>query len=393
MRVAYVCMDPGVPVFGTKGCSVHVQEVVREFVRHGADVTLVATRAGGDAQAVLPGCDVRFLAPPDASDPAEREQGLLDLNAPLRAALTSAGPFDLVYERYSLWSFAGMEYAHAAGIAALLEVNAPLIDEQMQVRRLIHRDRAREVAERSFAAADALLAVSRPVADYLDAWPEAKGRVHVVMNGVDPNRVRPASVPASRATNDQFTIGFVGTLKPWHGLGVLVEAFDRLRSWSSAYRLLVVGSGPEENALIEDLGRRCLLDVTELTGAVPPKRVPDLLATMDVAVAPARADVDFYFSPLKIFEYMAAGLPIVAARIGQIADLIEDNVNGILCTPGDSAAMATAIERLRRDPALGARLGAAARATVVESHTWAHTVDRILELAQTSRAPRAGVEA
>ena len=393
MRIAYVCMDPGVPVFGTKGCSVHVQEIVRELDRHGAQVSVFATRAGGEQPAIFPRCETCFLVPRDAPGAAAREQQLLDLNEPLRAALAATGPFDFVYERYSLWSFAAMEYAHAAGIPALLEVNSPLIDEQAQVRHLVDRDRAYAVADRTFAAADALLAVSQEVASYLATWPSARGRIHVVMNGVDADRVRPGMARNARAPDDAFTIGFVGTLKPWHGLGMLVEAFGLVRRSAPACRLLVVGTGPEEERLAADLRKRGLLDRSRLTGAVPPQQVPAFLASMDVAVAPAREDAPFYFSPLKIFEYMAAGLPIVAARIGQIPEIVHDHVNGLLCAPGDGHEMAAAIDRVRRDPALGARLGGAARASVLQSHTWAHTVDRILHLARTCRTARAGVEA
>ena len=393
MRVAYVCMDPGVPVFGTKGCSVHVQEIVRAFGRRGAQLTLFATRAGGEPPAIFPPCETRFLIPRETTGAAAREQQLFDLNEPLRAALAEARPFDLVYERYSLWSFAAMAYANQTGIPALLEVNAPLIDEQAETRHLIDRERARNVAERAFSAAGVLMAVSQEVANYLETWPSARGRICVVMNGVDADRVRPERARPSRATGDAFTIGFVGTLKPWHGLGVLAEAFDLAYRSSSSCRLLVVGAGPEETRLVEDLRQRGLLDVSQLTGAVPPQRVPALLASMDVAVAPARADGHFYFSPLKLFEYMAAGLPIVAASIGQIPEIIQDGVNGLLCAPGDGSAMAAAIDRVRGDPVLAARLGAAARETVLQSHTWAHTLDRILHLARTCRTARAGVEA
>jgi glycosyltransferase involved in cell wall biosynthesis len=388
MRIAFVCMDPGVPIFGSKGCSVHVQEVVREFARRGAAVTVFATRSGGIRSALPRNCDIRLLAPVAASDPAERERHLLELNEPLCKLLPKTGPFDFVYERYSLWSFAAMEYARTVGVPALLEVNGPLIDEQAAVRRLIDLDRARESTERSFQAADVLLAVSSQVADYLARWPSTNGRVHVVKNGVDVNRVKPDRSAARRRASDPFTIGFVGTLKRWHALGVLVDAFDRIHRSSPTSRLLVVGTGPAGAALVTDLVQRGLLGATELTGAVTRDLVPALLASIDVAVVPARSDEQYYFSPLKIFEYMAAGLPIVAARIGQIAEVIEHEVNGLLCEPGDGVEMAAAIDRLRRDPALAARLGAAARETVVRSHTWAHTVDRILDLVRVSQVSR-----
>ncbi len=115
--------------------------------------------------------------------------------------------------------------------------------------------------------------------------------------------------------------------------------------------------------------------------------MPGLLASMNAAVAPYPQLTQFYFSPLKVYEYMAAGLPVVASRIGQLAELIQDGVNGLLCPPGDSVALAGALYRLYSKPELSARLGQAARATVLREHTWEAVVQRILHLAGLKPAP------
>jgi glycosyltransferase involved in cell wall biosynthesis len=102
---------------------------------------------------------------------------------------------------------------------------------------------------------------------------------------------------------------------------------------------------------------------------------------MDAAVAPYAPTESFYFSPLKVFEYMAAGLPVAASRIGQIGEVIRDGVNGLLLPPGDPEALAAALERLCRDRALRMRLGQAARATALKEHTWDAVAGKILRLA------------
>ncbi len=147
MRVAYVCADPGVPVFGKKGCSVHAQEVIRSLRGRGASVELFASRLGGKPPAGLDAVPVHPLPPIPAGPTAAREQLALKANHDLRAALTIAGPFDLIYERHSLWSYAGLEYAQECGVPGLLEVNAPLLEEQRRYRHLaLPRDAERAVA-------------------------------------------------------------------------------------------------------------------------------------------------------------------------------------------------------------------------------------------------------
>jgi glycosyltransferase involved in cell wall biosynthesis len=384
MHVAYVCADPGVPVFGVKGSSVHVQSVVRALVRAGARVSLFAASRGGIPTHDLARLPCHDLARPPRGNPAEREAALLAANADLAAALAKAGPFDLIYERHSLWSYAAMEHARACGVAGLLEVNAPLVEEQARHRGLVDRAGAERAAERAFHAASALLAVSRSVAAYLEPIPAAAGRVHVVPNGVDPARFPPPAAARAEAgllPPAAFTVGFVGTLKPWHGLDVLLAAFALLRREAPEARLLIVGDGPERAAVELRAAELGLGDAVRLTGAVTPDRVPGLLAAMDVGTAPYAAAADCYFSPLKLFEYMAAGLPVVASAAGQVADVIEHERNGLLCSPGDAAALAAALGRLRADRALGARLGAAARRDALARHTWDAVAGHILALA------------
>jgi glycosyltransferase involved in cell wall biosynthesis len=387
MHIAYVCADPGVPVFGHKGASVHVQEVIRALVRHGPHVDLFATRIGGEVPSGLEDVPVHLLPPIPSGDLVIREQAALAANEGLQTALESEGGFDLVYERYSLWSFAGMTYALAASVPGLLEANAPLIQEQIEHRGLADRASAERVAVRAFSAATALLAVSEDVAVYLESHPAARGRVHIVPNGVDPNRFRPGLPPALPGSPDTFTVGFVGSLKPWHGLDTLVEGFAMLHRRCPAARLLVVGDGPERERLLARLTDQRLSEATYLAGAVAPDEVPQWLASMDVAVAPYPDTTHCYFSPLKVFEYMATTVPTIASQVGQPASVIEDGVNGVLVPPGDAAALATALERLRNDPDLRARLGRAGRATVVPDHTWDAVVGRILQLARFAPLP------
>lgn len=380
MKVAYVCADRGVPFFGMKGCSLHVQEVVRVLDRLGMDVELFSPALDGE-----PPCDLarlRLHRLERATPPGRMEREQADYRAARMdiGQLERCGPFDLVYERYSLWGHAAMRYARITGIPGILEVNAPLIDEQARHRGLIDRSLAERVARSSFAAASLLVAVSDGVASWLESFPEARGKIHVVPNGVNTERFAPR-IATPDTGEGEFTIGFVGTLKPWHGLDDLMTAFTDLHATHPRARLLVVGDGPEAGTLRAWRERAGLAAAVELTGAVSPGRIPELLGRMHVGVAPYGDDPAFYFSPLKVYEYMAAGLAVVASRIGQLDGLVEDRVNGLLYTPGDTAELTRILSWLYHEPAHVPALGSAARETVERAHGWRKRVDTILCLA------------
>jgi glycosyltransferase involved in cell wall biosynthesis len=381
MRIAYVCADPGVPIFGRKGCSVHVQEMLRALQRRGARIDVFAARVDEAPSSGLESLQVHHLTPVGDGDPSSHAAAIAALNHQVTALLDRTGPYDLVYERYSLWSLAAMEHAATAGIPGLLEANAPLIEEQAAYRGLRDAEGADRVAARTFRAASVLLAVSAEVAAWLERRGVARGRVHVIPNAVDPERFRPDVPAAAPGPPGSFTVGFVGSMKPWHGLDVLVEAFARLHERAPDARLLLVGDGPARAAVCADLSTRGLAGVVHCTEAVASHEVPGLLTSVDAAVAPYPQATGFYFSPLKVYEYMAAGRAVVASRVGQLESVIQHDVNGLLCPPGDAAALSAALERLRCEPGLRARLGRAARATVFDNHTWDAVAARVLELA------------
>ena len=381
MHVAYVCLDPGVPIFGSKGCSVHAQETIREMRRQSIRVTLFASRLGGVTPSGLEDVDVHELHV-SQSDAEARERSIIESNRTIHDRLHGGGPFDFVYERYSLLSCSAMEFARKVDIPGLLEVNSPLIEEQLQHRRLLNLREARNTTKLAFSAASSLLPVSEEVGQFLLEFPVPAARIEVIPNGVDPGRFTEALSSSGTRSTDVFTIGFVGTLKPWHGVSTLIDAFSTLARHQSGRRLLIVGDGPERAHLEEQVAQLGIDTEVEFTGAVLPEQIPQLLARMDVAVAPYPASNSFYFSPLKLFEYMAAEIPVVASRIGQISRILTHEVNGLLCQPGHSQELVAAIERLRSDAGLRNGIAAAGRNCVLREHTWQKVVERIVERAR-----------
>lgn len=376
MRVAYICADPGVPVFGTKGSSVHVQEIVRAWRRAGADVTVYCTRAGTDRPADLAGLPVVEMRPVSASGAATgdatgaaREQAVREAAEALARTVIRDG-CDVVYERYSLFSPALATVAGALQVPAVLEVNAPLIEEQQQYRELFDAGLAERMLATNAAAASVVACVSEPVVQWVkDRVPGA--RTLLAPNGVNTERITPR-LPV-RLHPDSFTVAFVGTLKPWHGVGYLLQAVAQanIRSAGPRWRARIIGDGPCR----QDLERTAaLLGVdAEFTGAMAPDAVPGLLHGCDAAAAPYPAPEpgrDHYFSPLKVYEYLAAGLPVVASGVGQIPSILQHERTGLLVKPADPAALAAALLRLGADAVLRDRLGTRARAAAVGLYSW-----------------------
>ncbi|MGH3813045.1 MAG: glycosyltransferase family 4 protein, partial [Pseudonocardiaceae bacterium] len=385
MRIAYVCTDPGVPVFGRKGASVHAQSVLRTLVARGDEVHLLTVRTGGDPPADLRRVRLHAVPRASAADPPTREVSAQQADARVGGLLShlhAQRRLDLVYERYSLWGRTAMAWAAEHDVASALEVNAPLVEEQAAHRVLVDRLRAEQIAVQVMSTAGAVLCVSEAVAAWARQHTADTRNVHTLPNGVDTIRVHPSSRPLTPPTGTPFTVGFVGTLKPWHGVDTLADAFAQLASVDPTYRLLIVGDGPLAGSLRTQLEQAGVSAQVEMTGALEPHAVPAMLHRMDIATAPYPQLDDFYFSPLKVYEYLAAGVPIVASRVGDLPNLLDHGELGVLVEAGDPIALATALATLRANPEHRAQLSRDGRHRAVERHDWSQIVRVALSLAQ-----------
>jgi len=392
MHVAYVCADRGVPIGGTKGASIHVRGVVQALDRLGHSVSVLGAHVAEE----LTGRrietfdfgfdrtlkDLKRVVQSEGGSALSRAAHLLVLSSCLSEQLTAVEgkrPMDAIYERYSLFSFTALRFARERGIPFGLEVNAPLVEEQTTYRELSLVPVATAVEKLVIQKADVVFVPSQELGAWIESDCGRTRRTMVVPNGVDINLFSRASLQAVGAEDplaDRFVLVFVGSLKPWHGIDTLMSSFSRLRSTIPNAHLLVVGDGPMRD-FVEEAADRVGRDHITLTGNVPHEEIPQWLARAHVAVAPYPALESFYFSPLKIVEYQAAGLPVVASRIGHVERQIDDGKTGLLVKPGDDGELERAVVRLFEDPSMRRRIGQQARRRAIQSGSWDSVASRV----------------
>lgn len=392
MRIAYILADPGIGIFGTKGASIHAQEMIRAFRGLGHEVTVFATKRGNkydDASTEFVPADLRdlpvFTVPvAGVKGAAAREQAIIQA-AETMATIAADDSYDLIYERYSLFSTAGAQLRSRQAAPLVVEVNAPLLAEQADHRSLHDAATADTLTRETFASADVISCVSEPVAAWVrSARTSGNAHIKITPNGVNLERFEPAS--ATTPHEHQFTVGFLGTLKPWHGTATLLEAFalatlEQNKNW----RCQIIGDGPQRKPLEALSGQLGISDRVDFQGHMAPEEVPAALRAWDVAAAPyPEQDASgHYFSPLKLYEYMAAGLPVVASGVGEIPRVIDHGKTGILVPGSDPESLAAALSQLAENAPDRKRLGQAARSVVEAKHSWASRAEEVLGIAKT----------
>ncbi len=297
---------------------------------------------------------------------------------------------DLVYERHGLYKFGVAMACRRLRLPYVLYFEADDIMEYDVMNRPIkglRRWRAKDAMRYNLKTADCIISVSEPGKNHLiDQWKISADKIVVFTNVADVDKFRPdhknrLQTRASLGIGNQPLIIFVGNFYKWHDVATLLDAFALVLEQQPDVHMLLVGDGARRVAMEQYAAELNVDHAVHFTGLVAHTEVPQLLAAADVAVAPYPAmDSDLWLSPLKLFEYMASGLAVIASNVGQLAEVIIDGKNGLLVAPGDSSDLANGISRLINDPALRSGLGRQAREDAVNKHSWDHYLSRLERL-------------
>jgi len=303
-----------------------------------------------------------------------------------QAMVRQLSTVDICHEYQGLFSLGTALACRKTGVPLVITVDADLLLERKVVGRPLkgwHATLARRELNWLYRQAHQILCVSEAAKQHLTTtWGVGAEKIAVIPNGVDTSLFCPdydaRPIRAEWGLDDAPVVGFVGGFQKWHGLDLLVESFARLRERFPQARLLLVGDGPARPDIERQITAHRLGDCVTITGLMPQNRVPQMLAVVDVAVIPyPPLPKKLWFSPLKLYEYMAAGKAIVASRAGQIADVLADGVTGLLVESGNVAELSEAIAALLDNSAERTRLGQNARRQAVERHSWEQYIKQL----------------
>jgi len=307
----------------------------------------------------------------------------------------------LIYERYSLYNFSGVVASRITKTPLILEVNAPLAYEKSRYGKVCFPSLAQKIETTIINSATQTIAVTEVLRGMLIEKGGRADSIVVMHNGVNlkeypelaamseqakkagsgnqnnkATELRPPALEAEQ--QDLITLGFVGWFRDWHGLSEMLIALDKQGAFTRNVHLKLIGDGPLRSQLEELIAQRNLASHVTITGALSRQQLLQTLPTVDIALQPAATS---YASPMKLFEYMAAGKAIVAPAQPNIEEILQDGENGLLFSPGNWQHMTARVMELVTKPKDINRLGKAAQQTILQrNHTWNGNAEKTLAL-------------
>jgi glycosyltransferase involved in cell wall biosynthesis len=296
----------------------------------------------------------------------------------------------LLYERHSNSNLAGVILAKLLKIPIVMELNSPLGTIKNRDNFGAYYELAL-LGEKIALRNSTLVTVVSEVAEELVRSTYPFLRVVVNPNGVNPKAFSPdvsgAEVRKAYGLQRKKILGFSGHFMWWHGVTILLKAMVQILQKHQDVHLMLIGDS-EYKKEYENLARELgIIEKVTFTGRVPFSEVPRHLAACDILVSPhvpVAAGIPFHGSPLKIFEYMAMGKPIVASDLGQMGEILTHEKAALLVTPGDSNELANAVSQLIDNVKLAARLGRNARQEAMK-YTWEVNARRLLTAVNKQR--------
>lgn len=327
----------------------------------------------------------RLKLPPGLFEILELLYGVVDYWK-LGKAL-DAKKYDLIYERYAIFGWAGSRQSKKKGVPLILEVSFTSKTPVYPLRRRWLGALAERMDTQLFQDVDGIAVVTQVLKRHLvQEFGVNPDKIIVTPNAVDPNEFQPRisgrRVWGELGLNGKKVVGFVGGFYPWHGLDMFIDVAIEILSTRKDVVFLVIGDGPPRECLERKAARAGVERSIIFTGHISHNQIPQYMANFDMGVMP---DSNDYGSPMKILEYMGMAKPVVAPRLSPIEEIMTDREEGFLFERGNREALVQTILRLLNDEGLRTQLGARGRERALRCHTWEKTASAVVDLYQKIR--------
>ena len=288
---------------------------------------------------------------------------------------------DLIYERYAFFMTAGAQIAKEKNIPFIVEVNE--IAGPKRVRKQVFVKKAKAAERFIFMQADAIIVVSSFLKQEIVGLGINAEKIFVIPNGADDELFDPKKYDRKKR-RDQYALedndivlGFIGWFIPWHNLGSFIEAFAEIGSKNC--KLVLVGDGDLKDSLVALARTLNIADKVILTGAIPYEQIPSMINALDICIIP---DSNEYRSPIKMFEYMAMGKPVIAPDYEPVRSVIDDGKDGIIFRPNDKNDLVNKLNAVVCDYQKRQTLGEKAREKILRKYLWKHNAKKVIEIYQ-----------
>lgn len=308
--------------------------------------------------------------------------------------------FDVIHERFSLYSYGGILASRLLRIPHITEMNGPVIEEKKLFSTeipFVQKLAAKAIRRFCLRRTHHSVVVSNNLKAFLidNHFVKRASNITVLPNAADVSAFNKQfdvpNIKKSLGLEGKFIVAYTGTLQVWYAIEDVIAAFPTVIQEIPDACLLIAGTGPAQKKLESITHRLNISNKVRFLGYIDHHRIPEIISIADVVVAPYKElGMPFFNSAIKIFEYLSSGRPIVASRLGQIAEVLEDQRTALLVTPGSIQELANAIIRLSRNAQLRDFLSMNARKEAPK-YSWDKYVEQLLHIYEEQILKRCGM--
>jgi glycosyltransferase involved in cell wall biosynthesis len=294
---------------------------------------------------------------------------------------------DLIYHFQAFFNYKIYNIAKSYNIPIFMQLEGILQWVKANWGKTYFTNLLKKMEIESWKGVNEFFVVSNFVKQQLNEYGIEKDKIHVITSKADTEHFNPnvsGEEVRKKYNLNSTTIGFLGTFGKWHGIEFLIDSAPEIFKVIPDAKLLLIGDGELRGIVDEKINKLAIKDKVIMAGLIDLKTVPEYLAACDVLVSPCIPNEkgEFINSPVKIFEYLAMGKPIVASDIGQQKEIIRDNENGLLFKTFDVNEFVNKIKLLENNNELKSVLTANARVDAISKYDWKNNRDIILEVYQ-----------